>query len=51
VLEFLPRFLEDDREPDVMMIREQFEQYRSEYPAASYDYVAVLDGKTEVPAY
>ena len=51
VLEFLPRYLEDDREPDLLTVREQFEQYQTEYPATTFDYLAFLDGKAEMPDY
>lgn len=51
VLEFLPRYLEDDREPDPITVREQFEQYQTEYPDATFDYLTLLDGKTDIPDY
>lgn len=51
VLEFLPRYLEDDREPDLLTVREQFEQYQVEHPAATFNYLAFLDGKVEIPDY
>jgi hypothetical protein len=51
VLEFLPRYLEDDREPDMLVIREQFEQYRAENPLSRYDYLGYLDGTREILDY
>lgn len=45
ILEFLPEFLGDDREPDFDLIREQFAGYAGRYPDSTYDYLAYLDGK------
>lgn len=51
VLEFLPRYLDDDREPDMLVIREQFEQYQAENPKSIYDYLGYLDGRHEITDY
>ena len=45
ILEFLPEFLEGGREPDIEVIREQFERYARRYPESNYDYLSYLDGK------
>ena len=45
ILEFLPEFLEGGPEPDVEVIREQFQGYARRYPESSYDYLSFLDGK------
>lgn len=50
VLEFLPRKLADDREPDFDVIREQFEQYARRYPdSMGQRYLNYLDGKYPFP--
>lgn len=42
ILEFLPAFLAEDREPDLEVIREQFEGYHKRYPNSTYDYLGYL---------
>ena len=49
VLEFLPRLLAEDQEPDFAMVREQFEQYQTENSTPLYDYLAYLDGRLPIP--
>ena len=48
VLEFLPRYLEDDRDPDeaTELIREQFQQYATEFPGTWFGEraLAIIDG-------
>ena len=46
VLEFLPQYIESDREPEIDVIREQFEQYATEFPISTYSerYLEFLDG-------
>lgn len=45
ILEFLPEFLEGGREPNLEVIREQFEGYARRHPESNYNYLAYLDGK------
>lgn len=49
VLEFLPEFLAGDREPDLEVIREQFQGYAARHPDSQYDYLGYLDYKP-IPA-
>lgn len=50
VLEFLPRKLADDREPDFEMVRDQFERYAKRYPdSLGQRYLDYLDGKYPYP--
>ncbi len=50
VLEFLPRHLGDDREPNYDVILEQFEGYAQRYPESSGQrYVEFLSGGRTVP--
>jgi hypothetical protein len=53
VLEFLPRQLEDDvdLDADLYIIIEQFEQYKTEFPEARYDYIGYLTGTREIFDY
>jgi hypothetical protein len=48
VLEFLPRYLEDDGDPDAEreVIREQFDQYRRQFPEAGFGVraLSIIDG-------
>lgn len=50
ILEFLPEFLGEDREPNFAVIREQFEGYAARYPESNYNYLAYLDGDAELHA-
>jgi hypothetical protein len=45
VLEFLPRFLGEDKQPNFEVVREQFENYVKRFPDTGYDYLGYLDGK------
>ncbi len=45
-LEFLPEFLSENRDPDLEVIREQFQGYAARYPESRYDYLGYLDGKS-----
>ena len=45
VLEFLPGYLGDEKQPNFEVVREQFENYSKKFPASSYDYLGYLDGK------
>ncbi|MBX9628858.1 MAG: hypothetical protein K2X82_34010 [Gemmataceae bacterium] len=45
ILEFLPEYLDGEREPDFDLIREQFAGYARRYPDSTYEYLAYLDGK------
>jgi hypothetical protein len=53
VLEFLPRYLEPDGDPDAEVVREQFEQYAAEFPRTRFAerYLAIIDGADTPPAY
>jgi hypothetical protein len=50
VLEFLPRFLADDREPHLDVIRDEFESYAKQFPHSLYAsrYLEYVNGR-EVP--
>ena len=45
VLELLPGFLNDEKQPKFDVIREQFANYAKRFPESRYEYLAYLDGK------
>lgn len=49
ILEYLPRFFQSEQESDDEVIREQFEQYVTEFPDSTFGdrYLQCLDGTVE----